>query len=239
MNVHNGLKEIYENILRLGSMKMKQKIAIGVLLFFLIIPFGSVSASPSGEGNVSDLFDEEETNQQEEPVQENNNDNEDSAGKQVAASDRSLFLDFLKMIVALVVVLGLIYFLLKFLQKRTRIYQQTRSLENFGGLSLGSNKSIQIVRVGNDYYLIGVGDNIQLLDKIDSPETIDSLESSGTTSNQAIQFQDLLKRFTQRDQNPYQKTDIKNDFQSELSQMKKNRSELLKGSEMKEDQRHD
>ncbi|MFB9972737.1 flagellar biosynthetic protein FliO [Allobacillus sp. GCM10007489] len=222
---------------------MKHKIAIGVFLFFLFIPVSSISASPSGDGNVSDLFEKEEekeeTNEQREPSQENSLDIEDSTGEQVTASDSSLFLDFLKMIVALVVVLGLIYFLLKFLQKRTRIYQQTRSLENFGGLSLGSNKSIQIVRVGSEYYLIGVGDDVQLLDKIESPDTIGSLESSDATANQAINFQDLLKKFTQRDQNPYQNTDTKNKFQSELSQMRKSRNELLKGSEQKEDQRHD
>lgn len=109
---------------------MKHKIAIGVFLFFLFIPVSSISASPSGDGNVSDLFEKEEqkeeTNEQREPSQENSLDIEDSTGEQVTASDSSLFLDFLKMIVALVVVLGLIYFLLKFLQKRTRIYQQTQ-----------------------------------------------------------------------------------------------------------------
>ncbi len=224
---------------------MKQTITIGVVLLLFFIPATSIWAAPSGDGNVSDLFDDNDENQ-EAPADEETTDEEKPAtesqeepNEQLGSTDQSLFLDFLKMIVALVVVLGLIYFLLRFIQKRTRIYQQTRALENFGGLSLGSNKSVQIVRVGDEYYLIGVGDDVQLLDKIESKETIKNLQSSDSDTHQPLNFQDLLKKFSNRDKNPYADNEVKNSFQSEFNQMKSEREAILKHSRQKEGERHD
>lgn len=92
-----------------------------------------------------------------------------------AAGGTSTFLNLVKLALALVVVLGLIYVLLKFLNKRNRLFQQVRAMENIGGIALGNNKSVQIVRVGEKVYMIGVGDNVDLLTEITDEQTIQEL----------------------------------------------------------------
>ena len=48
-------------------------------------------------------------------------------------------------------------------------------MKNMGGISLGQHKSIQLVVIGESYYLIGVGDDIRLLKEITDPDEIDKL----------------------------------------------------------------
>ena len=48
-------------------------------------------------------------------------------------------------------------------------------MKNMGGISLGQHKSIQLVVIGESYYLIGVGDDIRLLKEITDPAEIDKL----------------------------------------------------------------
>lgn len=181
----------------------------------------------SDEGSRENPSDETEGVGEEEPASEGNTDDNESAP--IVQEDRSLFLDFLKMIVALIFVLALIYFLLKFIQKRSRIYQQSRSLENIGGLGLGSNKSVQIIRVGNQYYLIGVGEDVQLITEIDDPSTIEDITSTYDVNKQdSMSFQKILKNFQNRHKNPYQEQETKRQFQSELQSMKNTRERMLK-----------
>ena len=68
--------------------------------------------------------------------------------------------DFIKMFIALGFVLFLVYFLLKFVTKRNRIFQQGQSVMNLGGTNLGQNKSIQVVKVGKRVLVVGVGESI-------------------------------------------------------------------------------
>ncbi|SEP57418.1 flagellar biosynthetic protein FliO [Piscibacillus halophilus] len=197
-------------------------ILLSISLFIICEQPITLEASPN-DGNVSDLYDDQES--ENDSTNLVNNQNEESSDT-AFQSDRSLFLDFLKMVLALIVVLALIYFLLKFIQKRNKLYQQSRSLENLGGLSLGSNKSVQIIRVGQHYYLIGVGEDIQLLSEIKDEETIDHLLNQN--NQQGTTFQDVLKSFQKKPTNPYQQDDTKQQFNHQLQSMKQTRERLLK-----------
>jgi flagellar protein FliO/FliZ len=73
-------------------------------------------------------------------------------------------------IVALVIVIILIVFTLRFLSSRTRAWGQNRSLRSLGGIALGQNKSLQVIEVGGRVYLVGVGENVTLIDRIDDAE---------------------------------------------------------------------
>jgi flagellar protein FliO/FliZ len=79
---------------------------------------------------------------------------------------------FFKMILALAFVLLLIYLLLKLVNKKGNLFNQYRYLQNVGGTSLGQNRSIQLVKLGNRIFVIGVADSIQLLKEIDDEEEI-------------------------------------------------------------------
>src|SRR5699024_11744787 len=63
----------------------------------------------------------------------------------VCSSDL-LGLNIVKMVFALLLILALIYTLLCFLKKR-RSYEKAGSLENIGGISVGQQKSVQIIRI--------------------------------------------------------------------------------------------
>ncbi|EXX91339.1 flagellar protein [Paenibacillus darwinianus] len=73
-------------------------------------------------------------------------------------------------IVSLILVIGLIVFVIKFLAGRSRIWGANRSLRSLGGVALGQNKSLQVVDVAGQLYVVGVGEDVRLLDKIEDPE---------------------------------------------------------------------
>ena len=76
---------------------------------------------------------------------------------------------------AFVFVVGLLFGLLKVINRKNRLYDKSRFMKNMGGISLGQHKSIQLVVIGESYYIIGVGDDIRLLKEITDPEEIDTL----------------------------------------------------------------
>lgn len=150
------------------------------ILLFLLLPI-----SVGAEANVLDcLENEEECNEEE--VNLNNEqpdvndedtiiDNNNEFLVEDEASNSSMGWQIVRLVIGLALVLGLVYVVLKFLGKRNGFNQQPGLLRNVGGVSVGANKSVQIIRAGNKYYLIGVGDNVELLEEIDDPETIEQL----------------------------------------------------------------
>ena len=75
--------------------------------------------------------------------------------------------DGLKMIGALIFVIALLYFLLKFVNKKSQSYQQNRIVQHLGGTSLGGNRSVQIVKAGKQILILGVGEDVQVLSEDD------------------------------------------------------------------------
>lgn len=148
----------------------------------------------------------------------------------------SLFTSFLKMIVALLLVLGLIYVMLKFVNRRQQLFQQTQTLENLGGISVGQNKSIQVVRVGSKMYLIGVGDNVQLLKEVEDDEIKETLANRQVI--EPLSFKQWFKSLLPMKSN-HNKTEAKDTFNhllaDELDKMKQNRQQMIDQSEKRED----
>jgi flagellar protein FliO/FliZ len=86
-------------------------------------------------------------------------------------------------IVVLILIIGLIVILIRFLAQKNNSWFSSRSIRHLGGVGLGQNKSVQMIKVGNSLYVVGVGENISLLDKIDEQEEIDAIfQSLNTTS---------------------------------------------------------
>lgn len=130
---------------------------------------------------------------------------EGQAGKtnnQSKATDTKVgvtFMDFLRMILATVFVAGLLYFLLKFINKKTMSYKSSQLVENLGGTSLGANRSIQIVKAGNRLLIVGVGENIQLLREIDDPEEYSQvIQEYNNKMEQLVQPSDIVTKFIKR-----------------------------------------
>lgn len=107
--------------------------------------------------------------------------------------------DFLRMIIATVFVAGLLYFLLKFINKKSISYKSSQLVENLGGTNLGANRSVQIVKAGNRLLIVGVGENIQLLKEIDNPEEIKSVMNEYNSKMELlVQPSDIVTKFLKR-----------------------------------------
>lgn len=152
----------------------------------------------------------------------------------------SLIFDLIKMVFALFLVLGLIYLLLKFLKKRNKLFHQVKALENLGGISVGQNKSIQVVRIGSKVHLIGVGENVEMLQEITDEEVKrDLLHEDESTESES---KNILTSFlharskTDKDENVTRsKNEFKSLFSKELEKLKHTRTQIINDQIEKED----
>lgn len=152
------------------------------------------------------------------------------------------FSDFLRMIFATIFVVGLLYFLLKFINKKSISYKSSQLVENLGGTSLGANRSVQIVKAGNKLLIVGVGENIQLLKEIDDPEEYSQIikEYNGRM-DQLVQPSDIVTKFLKRTNKDSSKenTPFSLLLKNQLNEISSGRKKLLeevqkKGSEKNE-----
>lgn len=143
--------------------------------------------------------------------------------------------DFIKMFIALAFVLLLIYFLLKFVTKRNRLVQQGQSMINLGGTSLGQNKSIQMVKVGERVLVVGVGDSISLLKEIeDENERKELIAAFEQKQEQIVAPKDIVQKLsTYLTQNKQKQsanengTSFSKAFKEQLDNLKKERTKQL------------
>lgn len=105
--------------------------------------------------------------------------------------------DFVKMFFALGLVLFLIYFLLKFVTKRNKVFQQGQAIVNLGGTNVGQNKSVQMVKVGDRVLVVGVGESISLLKEIDDEEeTQKIIQDFEQKQERIVESKDLIQKVT-------------------------------------------
>lgn len=133
-----------------------------MLIHIVSVDMHSVAA----EENVKDCLENEEDclKDLEQPIDEMDADATDIPEESSHTS--SLIFNVIKMIFALFFVLALIYLLLHFLKRRNKLFQIPHILENLGGISVGQNKSIQLVRIGEKIYVVGVGENVEMLQEL-------------------------------------------------------------------------
>ncbi|MFB1081099.1 flagellar biosynthetic protein FliO [Jeotgalibacillus sp. JSM ZJ347] len=87
------------------------------------------------------------------------------------------FWTFVRLIGALAFVVILLFALLKFVNSKTKNFQQSRLIKNMGGTTLGGNRSVQIVKIAGSYYILGVGEDVNLIKEVTTPEEMAELES--------------------------------------------------------------
>lgn len=206
-----------------------------ILIIFLVcqLPYASVHADTDAEPNkpVSDLFNKDPKTDTSTDTDEDKvtppADELTTDKKNVGTSAG----DYIKTLFALVFVLGLLFGLLKFVNRRNKLYDKNRLMKNMGGISLGQQKSIQLVVIGESYYLIGVGNDIRLLKEITDPDEIDKLAEfyAGDRSEVATGILNRIlakaTRKTKSDSNvtTEESPDFSTIFQSRLEEMKEER----------------
>ncbi|WP_018750926.1 flagellar biosynthetic protein FliO [Paenibacillus sanguinis] len=155
--------------------------------------------------------------------------------------DVNLWGSLITVIVVLVLIVALIILLARFLGKRNRYLSQSRSIRVLGAVGLGPNKSLQVIEMGDHVYLIGVGEDVSLIDKVSDPDEIavleQAFESEGTElSGLASGISNLISRFKKE---PPQEEELEGTafhevFQSQLRKLpdrKRQMEELLQEPE--------
>lgn len=101
----------------------------------------------------------------------------------------------------LIVIIGLIIGLIRVLSAKNRGLMSSRSFKTLSGISLGQHKSIQLVEIGTSLYIVGVGDTIELLDKIEDEAEIVYIKQSLSTAEGQMRFnlQSVVDRFRKSD----------------------------------------
>ena len=86
--------------------------------------------------------------------------------------DSNPLLSLIKVIFVLAIIVVLIVLLIRFLGRRNQTLMSGQSIRTLGAVGMGPNKSVQILEIGGSLYLIGVGENISMLDKITDPAEV-------------------------------------------------------------------
>nr|WP_145408831.1 flagellar biosynthetic protein FliO [Paenibacillus xylanexedens] len=108
----------------------------------------------------------------------------------IPVAGTNYYLQLVWVIVVLAVILALIVYLIRFLNKRNQQWFRNGTVRILGGVGLGPNKSLQIIEVDGNVYLLGVGEDIQLVDKIsdldEAQRIIDSFEREASSSSGSL-----------------------------------------------------
>lgn len=154
--------------------------------------------------------------------------------------------EYMKAFFALLFVIGLLIALLKFMNRKNRQYDQNRMIKNLGGISLGQQKSIQLVAIGDTYYVIGVGEDVRLLKEITDAEDIAKLQQFYKVSEESDLSTALLPRLLMKSARKAKETHSNGDqndfvelFKSKLYEVKKERNEQVERMMEKENGRND
>ncbi|MEQ4483986.1 flagellar biosynthetic protein FliO [Cohnella silvisoli] len=116
--------------------------------------------------------------------------------------------DLIWVLFVLGIIVGLIVLVLRFFAKRNRGWGMNRSLRSLGGYPLGTNKSMQIVEWNSRIYVLGIGDNVTLLESITDPEIVADLlaEHDSATANTGATLPEWFRKWTGRNSEPSEDT---------------------------------
>lgn len=217
---------------------LRKWLTVGALMMALLMGQSyNAFADTSQTGNtVEDMF-----KKQDSPNKGQDTKGDSSKPKTAAvAKDTNLFMVFLKLIGALIIILLLIYFLYRVVSKRTKSYQDYGTIKNIGGVSVGANRSIQLVRVGKEVLVIGVGESVQLLKEVQDPETLEALlKHEEPSAPLQVNMKKVISWTVDKTlkatggQNQKDSSEFKKVLSTHLNEVKKERQEQIKAMTQK------
>lgn len=151
------------------------------------------------------LYSQNQANQSETPLTEESivisDDNTTESGNNASTyKGPSTVGMFVRMIVVLVIVIGLIYGVLWFIKKKTNVVKTDDDyLRRAAYINIAPGKTIEVITLIDKAYLIGVTeDNITMLGEIDDKELISAMNLSADKKNNTKKpatFADVLDMF--------------------------------------------
>ena len=172
--------------------------------------------------------------------------NEGGAGEdetESASSSIGVF-DYIKVLLALGLVIGLLIFILKMLNRKNMAYQQNSLMKNLGGISVGPQKSVQLLQIGNRLYIVGVGEDISLIRDIKDPEEMEQILGYYENQQQDITtvpfLTEILSKLKPAKNVQYEQSASFNDlFNEKLKNIKKERTDELEEWREKEKDKYE
>lgn len=202
----------------------------GVILSILICAlFLTSSITTYASQSVEEYFNQNQEKENQEKEKQETKTNESTEVEQAEVESPNFFISLLRLVLALGVIIALIIFISKFLKNRNKYLGKQGIIENYGGISVGANKSLQTIRIGDRYYVIGVGDNIELLLEITDEETMEQLKKNENEGNKSMDFMPWIKDKSVK-QNRVESQASKEFgqlFKKELTTMKEGRKQIL------------
>ncbi|GAB7388229.1 hypothetical protein BSNK01_20660 [Bacillaceae bacterium] len=164
------------------------------LLFLLLFP---LQAYADEQTTVYEMI-EEQSQGSDEQAERGDGSVADSGEKQSPQgnADRdtfSIFTFFLRLILSLSLTILLIFLLYKLLAARTRKWQANGPFRLLGGCMLGANRSVQAVLIGRTIYILGVGENVQLIRTIEEGEEYDAILQSAEPKRKSESWPEILQ----------------------------------------------
>ncbi|OAH53774.1 MULTISPECIES: flagellar biosynthetic protein FliO [Bacillaceae] len=199
-------------------------------LFAMALFFGNqlIAAAEPFDSNVKECIENPDLCAEEEPA---------GSGKTEADSKTASepvgigFLDVVRMVGALVFVVALLYFLLRFINKKSRSYQENHTVRHLGGTALGGSRSVQVVKVGSRVLILGVGENVALLKEIEDEEERNELLARYEEQLDAMmQPSDIINRMKSQVERKKQTTgssDFKQELERKMADLKKSRGQAV------------
>lgn len=207
------------------------------IVVFLTFSYIGVANAEADNQMVNQMFDEQDQQKKSTKPEEKTDTKakEDETETAYDSPASFTFSDFFRMGAATAFVLALLYFMLRFMNNKNKAYQKGNIITNLGGTNLGSNKSIQMVKVGEKLYVVGVGDDVRLLSEITDRDEIEQILE---TYNQKLEnrvvpaekFVNWLKKKQNKEINNDSFTD---QLKQQLDEIKNNRKQLREVIEKK------
>ncbi|WP_240628497.1 flagellar biosynthetic protein FliO [Bacillus salacetis] len=206
---------------------MIRKLSLIMVVIASLHMTGTIPAYAEFDGTVDDYLEQPEDHNKENPPAEETEDSVADASTGVSA------FDYLKMVFALIFVIALIYFLLKFINQKSKSFQQTKLIHNLGGTTLGGNRSVQLVKVGERILVLGVGEDIQLLKEIEGKEEKEDIltyydeRTNGLQQPKDMLSQWLGKKMGQGSHNTNDSQSFQAILKSQIEDIRKGRKKML------------
>jgi flagellar protein FliO/FliZ len=156
------------------------------LLFYQTTTYAAGSSS-SGEPSVYDA------------IQKGEKSKPTPAKKDMDSPSPSLFPLFIKFIFSFILVIALLLLLLRYLSKRSKLVQPNGPVLPLGGHLVGNNRSVQVLLIGKTIYIVGVGENVNLIHTISQGEEyqhlLESYENQTESSPTSWLPKDSIKKW--------------------------------------------
>ncbi|OMP68614.1 flagellar biosynthetic protein FliO [Domibacillus epiphyticus] len=188
-----------------------------------------IAAAEPFNSNVKDCIENRDLCSEEEPADVGETDAKAEAEMEQVGIG---FLDVFRMIAALAFVVALLYFLLRFINKKSRSYQENQTVLHLGGTALGGNRSVQVIKVGERVLVLGVGEDVSLLKEIDDKKERDKLLTRyEEQTDMMMQPSDIFNRIkasmTERKKQSGGPSDFKQEFERKIADLKKSREQAV------------